>query len=447
MLTPVETDKLLEAQQVRSSSRERRLTEKGQEMHEQEARKTEKAFNKAYDSWKQTAKEIRVRLKSYCSLEDLGKSQRDIKAGHAIVQKHYETILRNHTSAPDIVKRMDACVTLTAETCELVSKRLESIDEAFNDQLEKERVRMVLNKEEYGSVFGNTNTETVISESARGSDSDSNITSRSSTKRADAEADLAAKLEQAKAVQRIQAQQAKLNKMESEWKLKESQMLSEIRQREAEMKSKLEDEQLRLQQMQAENEVKVAAARVRVYNIFDSVENNEEESDYKILPSCQNVKIETPLNPQAAEFQRQHATLEAQSTQDAVSLAQAIASSLTLNRLPVPEPTVFTGDPLKFLDWKLSFTTLIDQKPLPVSEKMLYLKSYLAGEAQKAVKGFFYRNTEDAYNGAWTVLQDRYGSPFIIQRAFRDKLTKWPKIAANDPPCTQGFCRLPPRLC
>ncbi|XP_030597267.1 uncharacterized protein LOC115788399 isoform X1 [Archocentrus centrarchus] len=70
---------------------------------------------------------------------------------------------------------------------------------------------------------------------------------------------------------------------------------------------------------------------------------------------------------------------------------------------------------------------------------MFYLKHYLAGEARKAVEGFFYRDSEDAYKAAWQVLQDRYGNPFIIQRAFRDKLARWPKIGANDPLALREF--------
>ncbi|KAG1968718.1 nek6 [Pimephales promelas] len=333
---------------------------------------------------------------------------------------------------------MDACDTLTAEICDLVSKRLENIDEAFNDQLEKERVRMALNKDEYESVFGNTKTETVISESSQGSGNHSSATSRSSSKRADAEAELAAKVEQAKAMQKIHLQQARLDKLESEWKLKETQMLAEIKQKEVEMKLKLEEEKTRLQQLQADNEVKVAAARVRAYNNFDGAESFEEETDQKTQYSGHNAGLRTPLNPQAMPFQPHPAHSEVPVAQE-VSLAQAIASSLTLSRLPVPEPTTFTGDPLRFIDWKISFMALIDQKPLPASEKMLYLKSYLAGEARKAVEGFFYRNSEKAYQGAWAVLQDRYGSPFIVQRAFRDKLMKWPKIAANDPIALREF--------
>lgn len=109
--------------------------------------------------------------------------------------------------------------------------------------------------------------------------------------------------------------------------------------------------------------------------------------------------------------------------QESVSLDQAIASSLSMNCLPVPEPTTFSGDPLSFTDWKMSFVAMIDQKTLPASES--YLKNDFAGEARKFVEGFFYLDSENAHDGAWKVFQDRYGNPFIIQKAFRDKLMKW----------------------
>ncbi len=240
-------------------------------------------------------------------------------------------------------------------------------------------MRMALNKNEYGSVFGNTNTETVISQEL---DNHSNATSKSSSKRADAEVDLAAKQEQAKAMQRLHAQHAKVIKLESEWKLKEAQMLAEIKQKEAEINLKLEEEKTRLQQLQADNEVKVAAARVRLYNNLDGLEDCEKENGFEISPDCQNTQPKNPLNPQAMPFQPHPAPPKVLTTQEEVSLTQAIVSSFTLIRLPVPEPTAFTGDPLKFIDWKISFNAHIDQKPLPVSEKMLYLKSYLAGEAR-----------------------------------------------------------------
>lgn len=71
---------------------------------------------------------------------------------------------------------------------------------------------------------------------------------------------------------------------------------------------------------------------------------------------------------------------------------------------------------------------------------MHYIKHYLAGEARKAVEGFFYRNSEDAYQSAWTLLQERYGNPFIVQKAFRlMRIMKWPKFSGSDPLALREF--------
>lgn len=78
------------------------------------------------------------------------------------------------------------------------------------------------------------------------------------------------------------------------------------------------------------------------------------------------------------------------------------------------------------------FTALIDRKSIPASEN-------LAGEARKAVEGFFYRNSEDAYQGCWRVLEQRYGNSCIVQRAFREKFMRWPKVGANDPLSLREF--------
>ncbi|XP_026073081.1 uncharacterized protein LOC113052853 [Carassius auratus] len=423
----------------RSSSRERKLTEKGQEMHEQDTRKREKAFNKSYDTWKLIARETRTKLKTLCSSEDLIKLQQDIQAKHDGVAQQYEPILRNSNTTPEIVKKMDACVTLTKDILDLISNRLETVNQEYNDQLEKERVREILNKDEYGSVFGHTKTETVSS--AKSPERLSNHSSSASThsSRVDAQAEFAAKLEQSKAIKEIQAQQAHLHKLEGEWKLREAKMLVEMKQKEWEMQQQLEQERSKLQQLQAAKDVAIAAARVRAYDNFEGFENHDEEINDQTNSACYRNQNEPRLNPDAASFQPHQTAPEVTVTQESVSLAQAIASSLSMNRLPVPEPTTFRGDPLQFTDWKMSFIALIDRKPLPPSEKMFYLKNYLAGEARKAVEGFFYRDSESAYNGAWKVLQDRYGNPFIIQKAFRDKLMRWPKINTNDPLALQEF--------
>ncbi|RXN10419.1 hypothetical protein ROHU_030778 [Labeo rohita] len=261
----------------------------------------------------------------------------------------------------------------------------------------------------------------------------SRISSKVSSKKAEAEAELAAKVEQAKAMQEIHEQQAKLHQMENDWKLREAKMLTEIKEKEAVMCLRIEEERAKLERLNAAKEVKVAAARSRAYNDVESYaeelpEGREHEAD-----------IKHQLDPEAESFHPQQTFPEMRNTQESVDVVQALVNSLSISRLPIPEPATFSGDPLKFIDWKLSFLTLIDRKSIPEGEKMFYLKTYLGGEARKAVEGFFYRNSEDAYKGAWKVLEERYGNPFIVQRAFREKLMRWPKIGVNDPVALREF--------
>lgn len=180
-------------------------------------------------------------------MEDFNKLQQDIETKHDAVRQQYEPILRNGNTTSEIVNKMGACVTLTKEICNLIT-----INEEYNNQLEKERVRETLNKNEYGSVFGHTKTETTGS-----SEKSSNHSGSSSThsSRVNAKAELAAKMEQSKAIEEIQAQQAHVHKLESEWKLKEAKMLSEMKQREVEMQQQLEQERAKLQQLQAEKQL------------------------------------------------------------------------------------------------------------------------------------------------------------------------------------------------
>ena len=46
--------------------------------------------------------------------------------------------------------------------------------------------------------------------------------------------------------------------------------------------------------------------------------------------------------------------------------------------------------------------------------------------------GTFFRNDDEAYQDAWNKLTRRFGQPFAIQRAFREKLTNWPRIQPKD---------------
>lgn len=86
-----------------------------------------------------------------------------------------------------------------------------------------------------------------------------------------------------------------------------------------------------------------------------------------------------PLPMQQAAFTDApptHTTISHDTSND---LVRTLAEAITANCIPISEPVVFTGDPLKYDDWKLSFFTLID-----------------------------------CLIAAWTVLEDRFGNPFLI---------------------------------
>lgn len=63
------------------------------------------------------------------------------------------------------------------------------------------------------------------------------------------------------------------------------------------------------------------------------------------------------LNLDAASFQPRKVVPGMTMSQESVGLAQAISSSLSINRVPVPGPTKFSGDLLIFTHWKMFFMT------------------------------------------------------------------------------------------
>ncbi len=102
------------------------------------------------------------------------------------------------------------------------------------------------------------------------------------------------------------------------------------------------------------------------------------------------------------------------------SQTQTASDSLATSRLPVPEPSVFAGDPIRFIEWKFSFIALIEGKCISSAEKLFYLKRYVCGPVSKALEGIFFRTDDEAYHDASEKLNCQYGHPFAIHRAFRD---------------------------
>lgn len=150
------------------------------------------------------------------------------------------------------------------------------------------------------------------------------------------------------------------------------------------------------------------------------------ESSYHSNYTCAHV---TSLKHQVPTTQTVTSNASHEASND---LVRTLAEAITANRVPIPEPEVFKGDPLKYNDWKLSFCTLIDHKNLPTQEKLLFLRKYVGGKAKRAIEGHFLAATETTYCAAWDILEDRFGNPFIIAKSYRDKIHSWHKIGPKD---------------
>ena len=124
---------------------------------------------------------------------------------------------------------------------------------------------------------------------------------------------------------------------------------------------------------------------------------------------------------------------------DAANIARALADALDKGRLPVPTPKIFAGDPMEFVGFRRSFKTLIENKGISAEEKIYYLQQYVTSEAKDAIAGCFYGTNEADYQHAWEILQNRFGHPFKIQEAFRDRLDKWPRVGPRDGPAMQRY--------
>ncbi|XP_068717281.1 uncharacterized protein [Montipora capricornis] len=219
-----------------------------------------------------------------------------------------------------------------------------------------------------------------------------------SVKRADAAADLAAK-------------QIELDAFQAKAKHKEVT---------ARLEAELARRKALLEQMEINEQIQMANARLNAYQEIDKeeeeasfVENQpvaEDERNMSIEPYHKHL-YQQPYNPRIESTPRSDNTAAS-----AAAIAAAITDSISMSRLPVPEPIIFKGDPIEYSDWKSSFYALVDRKCISASDKMYYLRRYIEGPAEEAICGLFLHGSKEAYDRAWKILDERFGNPFVITK-------------------------------
>ncbi|XP_034150370.1 uncharacterized protein LOC114839868 [Esox lucius] len=365
----------------RKSSRERKLTPKMQELKQQDISLKESKFFKLYESWKEQVRITRTKLKDECSDQDLGDMMETVEGLETQVKNVYELIRSQSLPSTEIRRKIDSCTAVTTDLMGLMKVRMSEVgQEEFEASAEDARIRMVLDKDYAKSIFSATSSKSTIRSHHSSCSSEQQSIS---AKRAEFAAQLAAKQAEIKMEEAIAAQRQELKRLENE------------------------------------RDLQVIAAKLKAYSEADSGESNNEriKACYEVTPP---VAFKEVKEEQTTHFDKE------------TSVVQALHDTMVLSRLPAPEPSVFSGDPLKFLEWRTSFKALIEQRCTNSADKLFYLQKYISGEAQSVLEGSFYRKDDEAYGQAWEALNSRYGHPFAIQCAFREKLNNWPKIGSRE---------------
>ncbi|KAM9825109.1 uncharacterized protein ACBT44_005920 isoform 1-T1 [Syngnathus typhle] len=428
--------------QLRRSQRVKTLTEKGREMQDEKIKGLQQRFNYNYEKWRTHAKASKVPLSqpgpsNKDILEDI---TGDVRGLCADVTKVFDELRKLTPPDQETRRRADLCVEISGFLVNKATCRLEGREEQ--------------DWPEAGSLFQTTSSKSSSFNMTKNSSEHSH---RSSVKHQEAAAEAAASQAVLKILEEQQMEQQEIERLEVEVRKRAVEQETLIRQKrlereaeeirlrmqreadEAKFKAQQEEEYAALQRtldekkrkvqhLEKVKDLKAAQARMQVYDQM-SVAEVQRVDVTKINTEIRDVEhVSFPslleqVSPQAA------GTPKGDGTSD---LVKVLASALSASRIPVPEPTVFSGDPLSYSDWKLSFQTLIDQKNIPNKEKIFYLRRYVSGPAKRAIEGYFLLGTESAHAAAWKILDERYGNPFTIAKAFRDKLHAWPKMTSRD---------------
>lgn len=406
-----ERDNSTTQQELQRSQRTRKLTEKGQELRDELISKATHRFSVCYEKWKFVAKDAKKALHERCSTDQMHEHVTKVTEASKNVSTAYEELRRITYPDNAMRRRIDTCeavtktVIKTAEECMKTKMMENDVDK------ETEKTNLALRSSHSKKMSINSyHTKSSIQSKVS-----SRHSSFCSAKRRDAAAEVAA------------------NEAALEVLLQQESHIKDIEKQEAEIAERqraLEAKRRELERLDAIKSLKAAQARQRVYDqsvcsdedIYELLHQNSKKEN-EVKSENNDSYCKSCCSPQGVIHPQQEIKMQ--------DLVKALTESISCSRLPVPEPTVFSGDALRYNDWKISFQTLIERKNIPAEEKMYYLRKYVSGPAGRAIESYFLLGTKSAYAAAWTLLEERYGNPFLISKAFRDKLDAWPKISSK----------------
>ena len=252
----------------------------------------------------------------------------------------------------------------------------------------------------------------------------------------------------AKAAARAACLEVEMDFLESEAEYKRLVMLREI------AKTKAEEEAMRKIEEEEEN----LSAVLKSETLIQDVKQNPAP---KIEPVESNTpKYEDNLNAGAPTFVPLRKLDTSQSkggnavqspsventgaeppikTEELSSVVKMIAEQQQMSLLPVQRPPVFSGNYFDYAAFINAFESLIESRVTDPKQRLYYLNQYTAGDAKESIKGLITLDSTDSNEKARKVLKERFGHPYRVAQAYKEKLNSWPAIREGDGASLQQF--------
>ena len=125
-----------------------------------------------------------------------------------------------------------------------------------------------------------------------------------------------------------------------------------------------------------------------------------------------------------------HALPTVQTGLPAANLQSFFDTRLFQESLPKLNLECFSGDPLKWPEWKGMFQSTCCHPSVSNDHKMRYLKLFTAGKAKATIEGFGFGG--NFFEHAFAALQRRFGSPHLVVGAQIDKMSKHPPVKMHN---------------
>ena len=103
-----------------------------------------------------------------------------------------------------------------------------------------------------------------------------------------------------------------------------------------------------------------------------------------------------------------------------------------MSLLPAQQPSVFSGKHFDYATFISAFESLIECQVSDSKQRLYYLGQFTSADAKESILGLINLDSPDSYDKARKVLKERFGHPYPIAQAYKDKLNAWPPVREGD---------------